>query len=205
MSFFDVSALVIIMIMLATMPSTSVALVVAHSATMNLANGAAVAMGIVLGDLIFVVLAILGLTALSELMGGFFFAVKIAASMYLIWFGISLIRSRAKNLTCKYSGTGSGMLASFFAGLFVTLGDVKAIVFYASLFPVFIDIAALTLPDIALILFITAATVGGVKLAYAFAATKVMAVSKKLGAGNKVRRASGALMICTGTYLIVKS
>lgn len=203
MSLFDVSALVVIMVTLAAIPSTSVALVVARSATMNLANGAAVAMGIVLGDLIFVVLAILGLTALSELMGGFFFAVKIAAGMYLIWFGINLIRSKAKKSTCKYPGTGGGMLASFLAGLFVTLGDVKAIVFYASLFPVFIDISALTLPDIALILFITAATVGGVKLAYAFAATKVMTVSRELGVGNKVRQVSGALMIGAGTYLIV--
>lgn len=205
MSLFDVSALFIIMIMLAAMPSTSVALVVARSATMNLANGVAVSMGIVLGDLIFVVLAILGLTALSELMGGFFLAVKVAAGMYLIWFGINLIRSRTKNLTCKYSSTGGGLPASFLAGLFVTLGDIKAIIFYASLFPAFVDISALTLLDIAIILFITVATVGGVKLAYAFAATKVMTMGKKLGAENKTRLASGALMVGTGTYLIART
>ncbi|SEN38267.1 hypothetical protein [Nitrosomonas marina] len=51
MSLFDVSALVIIMIMLAAIPSTSVALVVVRSATMNLANGGAVSMGIVLGEI----------------------------------------------------------------------------------------------------------------------------------------------------------
>lgn len=205
MSLFDISALVIIMITLAAMPSTSVALVVARSATMNLANGVAVSMGIVLGDLIFVVLAMLGLTALSELMGGFFLAVKVAAGMYLIWFGINLIRSRTKNLTCKYSSTGGGLPASFLAGLFVTLGDIKAIIFYASLFPAFVDISALTLLDIAIILFITVATVGGVKLAYAFAATKVMTMGKKLGAENKTRLASGALMVGTGTYLIART
>ncbi|SER30348.1 Threonine/homoserine/homoserine lactone efflux protein [Nitrosomonas sp. Nm51] len=190
MSLFDVSALVIVMITLAAMPSTSVALVVARSATMNLVNGVAVSMGIVLGDLIFVGLALLGLTTLSELMGGFFLAVKVAAGMYLIWFGINLIRSRTKNLTCKYSGTDGGLPASFLAGLFVTLGDVKAIFFYASLFPAIIDISALTLPDIAAILFITAATVGGVKLAYAFAATKVMVMNKELRTTNKTRLVS---------------
>ena len=205
MSLFDISALVIIMITLAAMPSTSVALVVVRSATMNLTNGVAVSMGIVLGDLIFVGLAILGLTALSELMGGFFLAVKIAAGMYLIWFGINLIRSRTINLTCKYSSTGGGLAASFLAGLFVTLGDIKAIIFYASLFPAFVDISALTLPDIAIILLITVATVGGVKLAYAFAATKVMAIGREFGAGNKVRLASGALMVGAGTYLIART
>ncbi|SFL24623.1 Threonine/homoserine/homoserine lactone efflux protein [Nitrosomonas aestuarii] len=205
MSFFDISALVIVMITLAAMPSTSVALVVIRSATMNPTNGVAVSMGIVLGDLILVGLAILGLTVLSELIGGFFLAVKIAAGMYLIWFGTNLIRSRTINLTCKYSGTGGGLSASFLAGLFVTLGDVKAIVFYASLFPAFVDISALTLPDIAIILLITVAAVGGVKLVYAFAATKVMAIGREFGVGNKARLASGALMVGAGTYLIARA
>ncbi|SFK99590.1 hypothetical protein SAMN05216302_102516 [Nitrosomonas aestuarii] len=72
---------------------------------------------------------------------------------------------------------------------------MKAIVFYASLFPVFIAISALTLPDIAIILFVIVATVGGVKLAYAFTATKVVAISKGLGGGNQSRLASGTLIV----------
>ncbi len=205
MSLFDALALFIIMITLATIPSTSVALVVARSATMNLANGVAVSMGIVVGDLIFVMLAILGLTALSEIMGGFFLAIKFAAGIYLIWFGITLIRSKTKKITVKYSSTSSGVFTSFLAGLFVTLGDVKAIFFYASLFPAFVDVSALTLPDISVILLVTVVTVGGVKLAYAFAATKVMLMSKGLAIENKARLASGTLMVGAGTYLITKT
>ena len=205
MSLFDALALFIIMITLAAIPSTSVALVVTRSATMNLANGVAVSMGIVVGDLIFVMLAILGLTALSEIMGGFFLAVKFAAGIYLIWFGITLIRSKTQKITVEYSGTSSGIFTSFLAGLFVTLGDVKAIFFYASLFPAFIDVSALTLPDISVILLVTIVTVGGVKLAYAFAATKVMLMSKGLAIEDKTRLASGALMVGAGTYLIAKT
>nr|WP_181258163.1 LysE family transporter [Nitrosomonas aestuarii] len=98
--------------------------------------------------------------------------------------------------------------ALFLAGLFVTLGDMKAIVFYASLFPAFIAISALTLPDIAVILFVTVVTVGGVKLAYAFAATKVVTISKiskGLAVRNQARLASGTLIVGAGTYLIVKT
>lgn len=204
MSLFDITALFIIMVTLAAIPSTSLALVVTRSATMNLANGVAVSMGIVLGDMLFVMLAILGLTSLSEIMGGFFLVAKFTAGIYLIWFGISLIRSRTKNMVCKYSGPGGGIIASFLAGLFVTLGDVKAIVFYASLFPAFIDISTLTLSDIVIILFVTVVTVGGVKLAYAFAATKAMAIGKELGAGNKVQLISAALMVGAGSYLIAR-
>ncbi|PTN12500.1 LysE family translocator [Nitrosomonas aestuarii] len=205
MSLFDALVLFIIMITLAAIPSTSVALVVARSATMNLANGVAVSMGIVAGDLIFVMLAILGLTALSGMMGGLFFAIKFVAGIYLIWFGITLIRSRTKKITFEYSRTSNGICASFLAGLFVTLGDVKAIFFYASLFPAFVDVSALTLPDISVILLVTVVTVGGVKLTYAFTATKVMLMSKGLAIENKARLASGALMVGAGTYLIAKN
>lgn len=200
MSFFDVSAIFIIMVTLAAIPSTSLALVITHSATMNLANGVAVSMGIVLGDVIFVMLAILGLASLSEIMGGLSLSVKFAGGIYMIWFGINLIRSQTNNLICNCSG--SGLYASFLAGLFVTLGDVKAIIFYASLFPAFIDVSALTLPDTAIILFVTIVTVGGVKMAYALAATRMVATGKKMGTGNKVRLVSGALMIGAGSYLI---
>jgi len=98
MSFFDAAAFFAIMIMLAAIPSTSVALVITRTATMNFANGAAVSMGIVLGDLVFAMLAILGLTALSEMMGTFFLVIKFAAGIYLIGFGIGLIRKPGKKM-----------------------------------------------------------------------------------------------------------
>jgi len=52
---------------LAAMPSTSVALVVTRSATLGVGNGFSVAAGIVLGDLVFVMLAILGLPSCRKL------------------------------------------------------------------------------------------------------------------------------------------
>lgn len=205
MDLFDTAALFVIMIMLAAIPSTSVALVVTRAATMNFANGVAVSMGIVLGDLVFAMLAILGLTALSEMMGTFFLVIKFAAGIYLIGFGISLIRNRAKTLFYAYSGAGSGICASFLAGFVVTLGDVKAIFFYASLFPAFVDVSALTLPDISIILLITAVTVGGIKLVYAYTATKIMLIGKGLAIENKARLVSGSLMVGAGTYLFTKT
>ncbi len=204
MSFFDASALFVIMVTLAMIPSTSVALVITRSATLGFSNGAAVSMGIVLGDLIFVSSAIFGLTALSELMGTFFLVIRYAAGVYLIWFGVTLIRSRAKAYSLQSYSARGGIVASFFAGLFVTLGDVKAIFFYASLFPAFVELSALKTLDIFVILFVTTITVGGVKLTYALIAKKVVIMSKGLAIEKEAKLASGALMVGTGTYLIAK-
>ena len=91
MSIIQAFTLFVLMIGLAALPSSSVALVVARSATAGVSNGIAVSIGIVLGDLLFVFLAILGLTAIAELMGGFFAVVKVAGGLYLLGFGISLL------------------------------------------------------------------------------------------------------------------
>jgi threonine/homoserine/homoserine lactone efflux protein len=205
MSFFDASALFVIMITLAAIPSTSVALVVTRSATLGFSNGAAVSMGIVLGDMIFALLAILGLTALSEMMGAFFLVIKYAAGFYLIWFGITLIKSRARKYSFHNRSSGGGIFVSFFAGLFVTLGDIKAIFFYASLFPTFLDLSLLELSDVFVILFVTAITVGSVKLGYALAAEKFIMMGKGLAIEQEAKLASGTLMVGAGTYLIAKT
>lgn len=205
MNLFDVSALFVIMVMLAIIPSTSVALVVTRSATLGFSNGAAVSLGIVLGDLIFALLAILGLATLSEMMGTFFLMIKYAAGMYLIWFGVNLIKNSAKTFSFHCGSHGGGIFTSFFAGLFVTLGDLKAIFFYASLFPTFLDLSTLELIDVFVILLVTAITVGSVKLGYAFAAKKVMIMGKRLAIEKEAKLTSGTLMVGAGTYLIVKT
>ncbi|HEB98099.1 MAG TPA: LysE family translocator, partial [Thiotrichales bacterium] len=69
MNFIDAIFLFSVMATLAATPSTSVALVITRSTTLGLANGIAVATGIVIGDLIFVLLALLGLSVVSETLG----------------------------------------------------------------------------------------------------------------------------------------
>ena len=84
------------MVVLAAIPSASVALIVTRSATLGIKNGILVACGIVLGDLIFVALAILGMSFLAETMGSFFVIFRYVGGAYLVWLGFSLIRSNEK-------------------------------------------------------------------------------------------------------------
>ncbi|MDJ0620141.1 MAG: LysE family translocator [Calothrix sp. MO_192.B10] len=206
MTIFDVSALFVIMVTLAMLPSTSVALVVTRSATLGFLNGAAVSIGIVLGDLIFALLAIFGLTALSGLMGALFLVIKYIAGAYLIWFGVTLLTNRTStNLHANSSSPSGGLTTSFFAGFFVTLSDVKAILFYGSLFPTFVDMSALSMTDILVITLVILITVGGVKLMYAFGAKKLVSMSKGLKIEKEAKLAAGSLMVGAGTYLIVKA
>ena len=205
MTIIDAFFLFAVMSVLALLPSASVALVVTRSATAGLAHGAAVAVGIVLGDLVFVCLAVLGMAAVAEVMGGFFVAIKYVAGAYLIWFGLSLLRSNDSSPSVSSHQNTSSLSASFLSGLLVTLGDIKAIFFYASLFPAFVDLSRLSLLDVGFIFVITLLSVGGVKLGYAYGATKVVTLAKRFGPLQSVKVVGGGVMIGIGGWLIAKA
>jgi len=199
-------ALLGVMIALAAMPSTSVALVVTRAATLGVKNGIAVAAGIVVGDLLFVMLVILGLSTLAEALGSLFLVIRYLGATYLIWLGFSLLTRKHTTGFRTDSPAGKGRFTTgFFAGLALTLGDIKAIFFYLSLFPVFIDLAALRLTDIFIILAVIVVAVGGVKVVYACSAAKIAALSKGLPFEPAIRKAAGGAMIGAGSYIIVQS
>lgn len=200
----DALALFLVMALLALLPSTSVALVVARSASAGIAHGAAAAAGIVLGDLAFITLAILGMSTLAELMGGVFFVVRCLAGAYLIWLGISLLRTASAGAISASETPASRLSGSFLAGLLVTLGDAKAILFYASLFPVFVNLAAIDGGDLVVIFSVTVLAVGGAKLFYAWSASRLSRRLRNARVEKGARLAAGGLMLGAGTYLVVK-
>lgn len=195
-----------IMVVLAAVPSTSVALVVTRSATSGIANGMAVAAGIVLGDLAFIILAILGLSVVAETMGSLFMVIKYLGALYLFWIGFSLLtEKRTTTIAVNRAGLKGRLVTSFLAGFFLTLGDIKAIVFYVSLFPMFIDLSAIHVLDILVIISITVVAVGGVKVLYALSASRISSLARGLKYENAVRKTAGGLMVGAGSCLIVKS
>lgn len=206
MSIIESTALLGIMVALAAMPSTSVALVVTRAATLGVKNGIAVAAGIVVGDLLFVMLVILGLSALAEALGSLFLIIRYLGATYLIWLGLTLLARKHTTGFTTDNPAGKGRFTTdFLAGLALTLGDIKAIFFYLSLFPVFIDLAALQLTDVFIITAITVVAVGGVKVVYAFSAAKIATLSKGLPFEPAIRKTTGGVMIGAGSYLITKS
>lgn len=205
MSLVEILALFAAMAALALVPSTSVALVVARSCSAGFSNGSAVAAGVVVGDLVFVFLAVLGMTALSEVVGSFFLILRYLAGAYLIWFGISLMRSKASMELADSDRSASKLSASFFSGLLLTLGDVKAIFFYASLFPAFVNLATIETLDIVIIAVITIVAVGGVKLGYAYFAGAVASFATKNSAERAIKVTTGGLMVGAGSYLVAKA
>ena len=209
MTLVNTIALFLIMAGLAAIPSSSVLLVVGRSVALDVKNGLSTAAGVVAGDLVFVTMAILGMTTLAEQMGTLFVAIKYLAAAYLIWFGIGLIRSyRSKTKvpvdTIRIETSKANLATSFVAGLMLTLGDIKAIFFYASLLPSFLDLASLTVVDITIVTAITVLAVGGVKAAYAIAAGRASGLSGSISFERELKLVSGGAMVGAGIYLLLR-
>jgi threonine/homoserine/homoserine lactone efflux protein len=198
--------LFVIMLALAAMPSASVAIVVARSATHGFKHGVSVSLGIVLADLIFVLLALFGLSAFAEAMGSFFLVVKYLGAIYLLWLGYSLLSSNKATIKLTISPVkGNDIAVSFFAGFVLTLGDIKAIFFYASLLPMFVDVVAVRMLDVFIISIITILSVGGVKLAYVILSKNILASVAGSPHKSLANKIVGGFMLGAGGYLIAKS
>ncbi len=194
------------MVTLAAVPSASVALVVTRSATLGVADGIAVSVGIILGDLVFILLAIFGLSVIAETMGSLFMVIKYLGAGYLLWLGFTLLKSKGTSeITVEKPIKKRNLVASFLAGFILTLGDIKAIVFYVSLLPVFMDLSALYVADILTIISVMVVSVGGVKAAYAFSAIKVASLASRYKFDNVARKTAGSFMVGAGSYLILKA
>ncbi|MDA0267871.1 MAG: LysE family translocator [Cyanobacteria bacterium] len=171
MSFSSAVALFVAMVVLALLPSISVMTVLARSASWGFRHGAVTSLGIVAGDIVYILLAIYGLSFLTETMGGWVVFIKYLGAVYLIGLGLSLWRSRSNALAIEPTSE-TALVSSFLAGFLLTLGDQKAVLFYLSFFPAFVDLSRLSFVDTGIVVAIAITAVGGVKLGYALLADR---------------------------------
>ena len=198
---FDTLTFFLAVVILASIPSASNALVVAKAASAGFKSGAFAALGIVVADLFFVLIAILGLSLLVE--KAIFEYLKYVAALFLFCVGVGLLwptkspeRQVARQNSVEYS-------SSFLAGIIITLCDVKAVIFYFSLLPILIDGERLTFTEMILVFFLTAIGVGGIKLLYAYMAKVVTDRYFNKGTDKTFRRIYGILMIMIAVYLML--
>jgi threonine/homoserine/homoserine lactone efflux protein len=109
------------------------------------------ALGVVVGDVLWPILAILGVSWIVSSFAGFMTVLKFVAAAVFVWMGFLIIRNADKTIASDSRLTRPGMWAGFVAGLAVILGNPKAILFYMGVLPGFFDLTTITPPDIAAI------------------------------------------------------
>jgi threonine/homoserine/homoserine lactone efflux protein len=168
-------------------------------------DAVAMTCGIVVGDLIYFSLAVLGMAALAHSMGDFFLIVKLMGAAYIIWLGFKLWRAKAEvPLEMGSRSVERGFKRSFIGGLTVTLSNPKAIAFYAGLLPTVVDLDRLSASNAILMGVIVVFVVGAIPTLYALAASRTR---RFFGSPRKMKlmnRTAGTVMIGAGVAVAVR-
>jgi len=190
-------ALILATFIFACIPGPGVSAMVVQSLSRGFKTGASFAVGLACGDLIYLLLALLGLGWIAPKIGPWFMVIKWAGAAYLVYLGVQLWRSESpiKDTTQIQP---QQKRRSFIGGLCVTLGNPKVIAFYCGFLPGFVDIPALTSTDTALVISLIIPTVLLVLLSYAWFAAKGQRVLRSAKTWKITSRTAGSVMIGAG-------
>jgi threonine/homoserine/homoserine lactone efflux protein len=181
-------------------PGPGILAVVSCALGRGLREALALIMGVIIGDLVYFTLAVLGMAALARSMGEFFIVIKLAGAAYLIWLGIKLWRQAPTALSSPGTAVTPplGFRRSMLGGLIVTLGNPKSIAFYAGLLPTFVDLQKLSAGDALAMSLIVVLVVGAIPAAYAAVAAGSRRFLNQPSRLRIINRAAGTMMIGTG-------
>lgn len=203
MSLLNIFAFSLAMFLLAITPGPGVFATISRALSSGFLNASFVVMGIVIGDIIFLLLAIFGLSAIASILGDFFILVKYLGGIYLLFLGYKILTSKEQtNLKGIYELSWK---KNFLTGLIITLSNPKVILFYLGFLPTFINLQTLTAIDIFIISTVVTIVLGGVMLAYAYSASSAKNLFKSKSSKRKMNIAAGSVMISAGAVLIIKA
>ena len=159
------------------------------------------AIGVAIGDLVWPLTAILGLSWIESAYGDFLSILRwVAAGIFLIM-GVLLIRKPAVPLNADSRLTRPGMWAGFSVGVAAVIGNPKAILFYMGALPGFFTLERLTAPDIAAIIAISALVPMAGNLGLALFLDRARQLLASPQSVHRLNVGSGVLLICVGLVI----
>lgn len=151
--------------------------------------------GIVLGDMIWLAIAVLGLSFVANSFEMIFAIIKYAGAAYLLYIAWRLWTAPATPVDVNAADNVDGKpLRSFIGGLLLTLGNPKTIAFYVALTPTLIDVSRIDLFSYAELAAIIAVVLIFVLGGYALAAARARSLFRSPRAMRLLNRVGGSVM-----------
>lgn len=183
-------------------PGPDTLYIVARSTTQGFRGGAMAALGIGAGTLVHILAAALGLSAVLAASATAFTVVKIAGAIYLLYVGISLLRSHATAQKALRIEVAS-LRTVFMQGFLTNVLNPKVALFFLALMPQFIEASSTHKVAAFLALGLSFVTLGVIWcLVLAIAAAKLRAAFlRRPSMANVLNKVAGAMFIALGLKL----
>lgn len=159
------------------------------------------AIGVALGDLLWPLCAIFGLTWILSIYGDLLSVLRWVAAAVFIAMGFLLIRAKAEKPTADSRLTRPGLWAGFAVGVVAVVGNPKAILFYMGVLPGFFDLTRVTALDITAIIVASAAVPMVGNLGLALFIDRARRLLQSRSAINRMNNIAGGLLIIVGLVI----
>lgn len=159
------------------------------------------AVGVTIGDILWPLLAILGVGWIVSVFAGFLIVLKWIASATFIVMGALILRSAGNPISTDGRLTKPGRWAGFLAGVAVIVGNPKAVLFYMGILPGFFEIGGLTWADIGAIIAISTIVPLAGNLCLAGFIDRARRLLTSPGALKRTNQLAGGLLILVGLVI----
>lgn len=184
----------------AATPGPSTAAVVSRVLARGLGAAPLLCVGLVVGDLFWLLCAVFGAAALAESYAALFVAIRYAGAAYLLYLAATLWRT-APSAAQDIDRTRSRALL---AGLGLALGNPKTMLFYLALLPGIVSLDAVSARDVSMLAVLVAAVVGGVLFAYALLAARLRNTLRSPATLRRINRASAVLIAGAAVAIVLR-
>ena len=178
----------------AASPGPGIAAIVARVLGRGTSGAAAFTAGVAIGDVVWLTLAVLGLAAITQSFNGVFLVIKYAGAAYLLYLAWKLWTAPVAAEAVAADTARESSLRLFIAGLAVTMGNPKVMVFYLALLPALVDVAGVTVVGYAELVAVTLLVLAVVFTSYVVLAARARRLFTSPRALKAVNRGTGALM-----------
>ena len=172
--------------------------IIARGLTGGFSGAWPLAAGVAIGDMIWPLAAIFGLSWIVSVYAGFMDAMRWVAVAIFVLMGWLLIRHADRPIAQDSRLTRPGRWAGFVAGVAAILGNPKAILFYMGVLPGSFDLRTITVPDIAVILAVSVAIPLTGNLIFALTVDRVRSVLSSPAALRRLNLTAGVLLLVVG-------
>jgi threonine/homoserine/homoserine lactone efflux protein len=178
----------------AAIPGPGVTALVARALGSGFRSSLFMAFGLLLGDLIYLTAVVLGLALVAQTFGTVFLVVKWLGVVYLAWLAWTFWTTGITPKTVEAKKGAGGFTSSFLAGLTVTLGNPKTMIFYLALTPTLVDLRTITFSDYAVLAAVTVTVLLIVLVPYLVLAAKARSLLRAPRALKALNRIAAAFM-----------
>jgi threonine/homoserine/homoserine lactone efflux protein len=185
-------------------PGPGVTAIVARALGGGFRSAFAMVLGILIGDLVYLVFAVFGLAAIATYFSAIFVIVRWAGAAYLLYIAWTFWTARpgAEQVRPKIERSWG---STFLSGFALTLGNPKTIVFYLALLPTLVPLERITALGFAELVGIVTLVLLAIGCGYAALAATAREFFKSAKALRRLNRTAGAMMATAAAFVAVRN